>query len=490
MADKENDYRNVLKTIYYKKLKGLENITITFSEVLTAIMGVNGIGKSTILHSLACLYQPKNNGQRYNFVQFFPSNPDALWQDSEFTANFDISNLKNLSLNTRTYSKKTDRWSPRIDNRPKRDIFYIGINTCNPEIEKKGIYSYINYITKKKQGKQFDYIVKDASYILQMDYKELTDNENPKETFIGVERKSGLKYSSLTMGAGEQRTLKILELIYTVPNYSLVLIDEIDLLMHESALKRLIEKLYSKAKEKHIQIVFTTHSMVMKELTEFVDIQYLSKELGLLNVYDKMTTDIQYNLTNVVNKDIRVYVEDELSKAIVKSICTELNLRQRCNICIFGSSTNAFTLASSFALTNCDISKLLIILDGDVFITEDKKKEQIEKHLSGTDPTAKSKRQIALSCISQYQLPPNIAPESFLHSLLLKVGDSENEIIRAAGDIGAVNNSHEWINNIKTRLDESEELLVKNIVDLVKHLPEWEEYIKPIKDWLIEISKK
>lgn len=137
MENETKEYRNILKSIYYKKLKGLENITINFSETLTAIMGVNGIGKSTILHSLACLYQPHKNGKYFRFVQFFPSNPDALWQGSEFTAKFDISNLKNPKLNTRVYSKETDRWSPRLDNRPKRDVFYIGINTCNPEIEKK-----------------------------------------------------------------------------------------------------------------------------------------------------------------------------------------------------------------------------------------------------------------------------------------------------------------------------------------------------------------
>lgn len=490
MADSKTEYCNILKSIYYKKLKGLDNITINFSEKLTAIMGVNGIGKSTILHSLACLYQPQRNGQSYNFVQFFPSNPDALWQGSEFTVSFDISNLTNPKLNTRVYSKKTDRWTPRLDNRPKRDIFYIGINTCNPEIEKKNIYSYVGYTTKTRTGKQFDAIVKDASYILQMDYDELTDNENPKNTYIGVKRKSGLKYSSLTMGAGEQRTLKILELIYTAPDYSLILIDEIDLLLHESALRKLIEKLYSKATEKHIQIVFTTHSMVMKDLTKYVDIQYLSKELGLLNVYQKMTTDIQYNLTNKVNQDIHVFVEDELSKAILKSICSDLNIRQRCKICIFGASSNAFTLASSFAITDADISNIRIILDGDVYPTDESKIEQLKKHLSGTDTKSSENRNKALSCISQYQLPENTAPEKFLHSLLLENGDSTNEIIRAAGDINAVTNSHDWINNIKERLDESEEVLVNNIVSIVKTNPKWENYIKPVKDWLLEASKK
>lgn len=44
------------------------------------------------------------------------------------------------------------------------------------------------------------------------------------------------------MGAGEQRVFKILSALYSVPKYSLVLIDEVDLLLHTNALRRLIKK--------------------------------------------------------------------------------------------------------------------------------------------------------------------------------------------------------------------------------------------------------
>ena len=39
-----------LKEIRFKKLKGLSNVTIKFSKPLTAIMGVNGSGKTTVIH--------------------------------------------------------------------------------------------------------------------------------------------------------------------------------------------------------------------------------------------------------------------------------------------------------------------------------------------------------------------------------------------------------------------------------------------------------
>ena len=47
-----------IESIHFDKLKNLKDLTLNFSDTrLTAIMGVNGAGKSTILHALACCYK-------------------------------------------------------------------------------------------------------------------------------------------------------------------------------------------------------------------------------------------------------------------------------------------------------------------------------------------------------------------------------------------------------------------------------------------------
>lgn len=68
----ENIY---IDSINIEKLKGLKNISIEIERNgLTAIMGVNGIGKSTILHALACVFKPKfSDGENYKFPVFFSS---------------------------------------------------------------------------------------------------------------------------------------------------------------------------------------------------------------------------------------------------------------------------------------------------------------------------------------------------------------------------------------------------------------------------------
>lgn len=76
--------KTTLKTVYFKKLKGLHDVKIEFTKPLTAIMGVNGAGKTTVIHALACIYRPDGNGENHKFPEYFVPNTDALWQGSEF----------------------------------------------------------------------------------------------------------------------------------------------------------------------------------------------------------------------------------------------------------------------------------------------------------------------------------------------------------------------------------------------------------------------
>ena len=57
-----NQTQHKIIKIEIEKLKGLKDVEIDLSEKsLVAIMGSIGEGKSTILHALACVYDPVNN---------------------------------------------------------------------------------------------------------------------------------------------------------------------------------------------------------------------------------------------------------------------------------------------------------------------------------------------------------------------------------------------------------------------------------------------
>lgn len=61
----------MLKEIRIEKLKGINNLVLKFDKKMVALMGVNGCGKSTILHALACAYTPYEKEKIINSVIFY-----------------------------------------------------------------------------------------------------------------------------------------------------------------------------------------------------------------------------------------------------------------------------------------------------------------------------------------------------------------------------------------------------------------------------------
>lgn len=482
-----------LKQVMFKKLKGLSDATFKFSKSLTAIMGVNGSGKTTVIHALACAYQPIDGGhsENHKFPEFFIPNTDSLWQGSEFTVTNDKTDInKNVTTITKKYSKVIDRWTPIYASRPKRNVYYIGIETCLPEIEKKTKQTIIKYSSKNMEDKISKKIIGEAAYILNINYDLLLDNIYKKKHFNGVELTTGLKYSSLSMGTGEQRTIKILTTVLSAEPYSLILIDEIDLLLHVSSLKRLIERLSDIAEKHNLQIVFTTHALEMAELVQYVTIQYIST-LDLGNntkrtfVYDNISNDIVLDLTGNSIHPLKIFVEDDLAMIIVNNTLRKLNMSSKTDVIKYGAIDNSFTLAAAKVLAKDDITNVLIVLDGDEYRTNAEKMKQIENKLTGTENDAKIKQKSALLILSQFNLPEKTSPEEFLHNILINYGDSKDPLVSESLKIKSVKDKHEYIYNLCKKLNIEESIIVNDIIKIVKDSSEWENYIDPINAWLL-----
>ena len=172
-----------------------------------------------------------------------------------------------------------------------REVFYLGIDSALLEIEKEWQTTYIDYYTKSSEDNLASRIAKEASEILNKDYKELTDHTTKRKKLFGMRTRAGVIYYSLSMGAGEQQVLKILSLARHAAHYTMILIDEIDLLLHTSALVNLIRVLGKIAENKSLQIIFTTHSLLMSELTDVVDIKYLRNTSEKTFIYNAITPD-------------------------------------------------------------------------------------------------------------------------------------------------------------------------------------------------------
>jgi ABC-type lipoprotein export system ATPase subunit len=270
--------QQVTHRLSIKKLKGITALDeIRFDEKpLTAILGPNGCGKSTILHALACCYKPVGgvDQQNWQFRDFFTPTTDATWAGSSLEMVYSYRDGTTQYENVRTeYRKIADRWSPRYANRPERYLKFIGIKSCVPRIEEESYTSAINYQTEAHADAGL--IMAKMGSVFNRAYNELNlHRAHAGRQYPGLAL-LGTRYSALAMGAGEQRVLEILSAVFNAPKYSLILIDEIDLLLHTAALSQLIRILFQRATDKTLQIVFTTHRESVLEHKDMVSIKHI-----------------------------------------------------------------------------------------------------------------------------------------------------------------------------------------------------------------------
>lgn len=474
------------------KLKNLVDVSLDFTDKrLTAIMGVNGSGKSTVLHALACCYKPLSSMERkdYKFIDFFPPNTFAMWNDSNFTINYSYRNGKDSHENALIKYQKHDRWTPKYARRPERHVIFFGINSCVPDIENDNSKSFIK-LNKTQQTDDISNRIKEVcSYILNIPYDDFGICDSPSgKSFLGVTRSNIGYCTSLSMGAGEQRVFKIIEAVLKCPKYSLILIDEIDLLLHDNALKRFIIQLSKIANTRKLQIIFTTHSILMNELTEFVSIRFIYQTNLKTLIKTYISSDSIEQLTGEQDRPLSIYVEDKLSKAIINQVCTEMGCKRFVSIYTFGAAINAFTILGGKELNNELDDNTVVMLDGDVYKTLSERMEQINKVITGSSSEYDKKRQHVINYILQYNLPSDVTPEKYIRDMILKIPletlPENNEYRLAFEATNVVDDDHEYILNVIQRIDIDIDVGFNKIIELASKSNDWENYTLPIKNWL------
>ncbi|MEH1846347.1 MAG: AAA family ATPase [Nostoc sp.] len=480
-----------LHKLEIKKLKNIKDLCISFEmKNITGILGPNGYGKSTILHALACCFQPPNEDQEnYKFSNFFLPNPDALWEGSELTLFHTYRQASQLHENVKQpYGKSSDRWKPIYKRRPIRNVHYFGVDSCVPLIEAEKRNVKINYSTSNVSEDIITTILEKASFCLNKQYTAYNIHDPGKgKKFIGVEA-NGIRYSALSMSAGEQKIFILLEKVFRAIKYSLILIDELDLLLHDSAMKNLIKVISQRAQSYNLQVVFTTHRESIIELSDLINIRHIFGTSEKTFCFNETKPDAINRLTGSQPRLIEVFVEDDLAVAIIKKIAGQLGISRHVSIQRFGAAINSFTVLAGLLLRGESCENSIFVLDGDVYKTKEEQEKCLKAVLTGDDEKAKLLRQSSLEKIKCLNLPENIKPEKYIHSIIInlqEIIDNEcNEIIGVAKEIVAVDNSHKYVDDIISRLDWDRGAGLSKIVDLVSSTQDWVNYIANVKDWL------
>lgn len=479
-----------LNKIHFSKLKNLEDLSISFeAKQITGIFGTNGSGKSTVLHALACLYQPVNESTRKNFKfpHFFIPTTIDLWNGSQFTIEYKMINGNEMLSHKKEYKKNRDRWSPRYQTRPSREVFYIGIDSCVPDMEIESRTSRISLLRKTYDDTVLAEKIKEKlSSIMHRDYGDVISYWNERKSYKGLVYGT-VQYPSLYMGAGEQRIIKILETVLSAPNYSLILIDELDLTLHTEALLRLMSFLNTECQERNIQIVFTSHREELLDCN-FINIRHLVNDInGKTSIcLERTTPDCINRLTGICPKLLEIMVEDNLAEALVRKILRTHNLEQYCKVSQFGSKENSYLVGAGLLLRGETLDNTLIVLDGDVDVTETEKKAKIKRVITGTDNDSQQRRDKLLSKIKQFHLPKNKKPEEFITDELKKIDDAVHNLIPHIKTTGPVQDHHDLLNIPITNSGMPEQIALTEIVNLMELRPYWANYVEEINNWVVD----
>lgn len=481
-----------LLSMHVEDLKNLKDLEIDFqSKNVTAILGPNGNGKSTILHALASAFSPLENGkgEYYKFSDFFLPNTDATWNNSSLSISYSYKDKGQEHEVSKEYRKTQVRWTPRYESRFKREIYYIGIDKCVPMIESEKKQSKVNYATTSLKSDEITAVLEKASYVLNKKYIQFNSHKTKFKEFIGVEI-ANLKYSALSMSAGEQKVFHILKKLYEAGKYSLLLIDELDLLLHDDAFQKLLTVICQRAEKQNLQVIFTTHRESVID-REDINIRHIYNTENKTLCLNETKPDALKRLTGDFNRLINIFVEDDVSTKIIHHVCSSLKLKKYVEVSRFGAASNCFTMSAGLYLQKPDLENVLFVWDGDLveYRDADKRDKAVKKVLTGDDSHAIELRQKVLNSITQYNVDEKVSPELFLYQTIKELNtesftEAEDELYQIVRGLPIQSDNHKYLNKVVDELGETKDSTLTRLIQLASKSDRWHDFISPVFIWL------
>jgi predicted ATPase len=256
---RSRNYGKYLTRVALSRVRGFRDQEVRFDFPVTALIGPNGGGKTTVLGAAGCAYkeiQPR---------QFFAKSGKFDDSMQDWTIEYELvdKSQRPREVIRRTASFKRQRWNR---DAPSRETLTFGVARTVPASERVEL--------RKCASNQFtvpaDRIVALASEVADAAQKILGKDISKFET-IQVDTKgrvslltgrtnAGEGYSEFHFGAGESSIIRMLIEIEAADENSLILIEEIENGLHPVATVRMVEYLIDVAHRKKAQVIFTTHS--------------------------------------------------------------------------------------------------------------------------------------------------------------------------------------------------------------------------------------
>lgn len=363
----KRSYKSYILGMRLAKLRAYRNASIRFDFPVTALVGPNGGGKTTVLGAVALIFKqipPRRffaKSGKYDASMKNWSVEYELWElDSKKTGS---------ALATRTASYLSSKWSR---DALSRKVLLFGVTRTIPASERKDLTSFMGGTFKSSNETQLsDDAVAAVEKILGKEARQyllVGLKAGGTKNLYAATTQAGDAYSEFHFGAGEASVIRIVADIEKSPDESLILIEEIENGLHPVATKRLVEYLMKVALRKSCQIIFTTHSN--DALAPLPDNAVWACANGDLT-QGKLDVNALRALTGEVEASLAIFVEDDFGVEMVLAALRELRRRKGIDLLgiavhAVGGHGNAAKFAKAHNQNPTTKFKAIAVIDGDV----------------------------------------------------------------------------------------------------------------------------
>jgi energy-coupling factor transporter ATP-binding protein EcfA2 len=253
----KSNYGKYLKRVLLKKVRGFTDREVTFDFPVTALVGPNGGGKTTILGAAGMIY--KNVPPR----RFFAKSGKYDESMKDWAIEYDLvdRDLKERITLQRTASFKALKWNRKAVD---REVLIFGVARTVPATEKRELVRALGGTYEAKSEVELPMqVAEEVEKILGKPiagYSKLNVDDQGRVSFFAGSTEEGEKYSEFHFGAGEASVIGIVAEIEAAADNTLILVEEIENGLHPVATRRMVEYLIDVARRKSCQVIFTTHS--------------------------------------------------------------------------------------------------------------------------------------------------------------------------------------------------------------------------------------
>jgi predicted ATPase len=326
-ANRYPNFGDCLISLHVRGFRCHSNTAIEVQSPITAFCGLNGTGKSTLLQLAASAYRfPSGGPGRYYVASFIIAGtldptPYAAGAIAEFGYWQADRSIRKLSV---TRSESAKRWSG-YKRQPERPVYFAGMGLYLPRIE---IRDFALRNARTLQVLTTEPLPNDAKVwvekVLGGHYDAMDRNtiKHPRlSPKVVTAARNGVRYSEANMGCGEGRVQHFIQQVESLPDKSLILLEEPETSLHQSAQFELGRYLIDVCIRRKHQVFLTTHAESLLSSLPSASRIYLDRSTGNIKPINRLSSAQAASLmANAGTKALQVLVEDQVAKSVLQEI--------------------------------------------------------------------------------------------------------------------------------------------------------------------------